>query len=131
MLRDLLGSARGVISDQLSRRGVGEAAPPVDVAAGAESPAGGEPASSGAAPAPAPPGEIHSREDVIRALDKACEYYNRHEPSSPIPLLLQRAKRLVSKSFMEIVKDLTPDGLTQIQNLSGVEGEEEWQEEGG
>jgi type VI secretion system protein ImpA len=65
------------------------------------------------------PGEIRSREDVVAALDRICQYYNRYEPSSPLPLLLRRAKRLASKSFMEIVKDLTPDAIPQIQRLSG------------
>jgi type VI secretion system protein ImpA len=70
-------------------------------------------------------GEIRSREDVVAALDRICQYYNRYEPSSPLPLLLARAKRLASKNFLEIVKDLTPDAVAQIQNLSGVsEGEE-------
>lgn len=65
-------------------------------------------------------GEITSREDVVRALDKLCEYYERHEPSSPVPLLLQRAKRLASKSFIEIMRDLTPSGLEQALSIGGV-----------
>jgi type VI secretion system protein ImpA len=52
-------------------------------------------------------------------LDKICLYYERYEPSSPIPLLLQRSKRLVSANFMDIVRDLAPDGLSQVENLRG------------
>ena len=70
-------------------------------------------------------GEITSRQDVIRALDKICEYYDRHEPSSPLPLLINRAKRLASKSFLEIIGDLTPDALAQAQSIGGIEGEGE------
>ncbi len=66
-------------------------------------------------------GEIRSREDVVATLDRICQYYNRYEPSSPLPLLLGRAKRLASKSFMEIVKDLTPEAVPQIQRLSGAD----------
>lgn len=66
-------------------------------------------------------GDITSRDDVVRALDKLCEYYDRHEPSSPVPLLLQRAKRLASKSFIEIMRDLTPSGLDQALSIGGVE----------
>jgi type VI secretion system protein ImpA len=77
--------------------------------------------------APRPPGEIRSREDVVAALERICQYYNRYEPSSPLPLLLRRAKRLATKSFMEIVKDLTPDAVPQLQQLagSGEDGESE------
>ena len=63
--------------------------------------------------------EINSREDVIRVLDKICQYYQRFEPSSPIPMLLQRSKRLVSADFMDIVRDLAPDALAQVENLRG------------
>jgi len=69
-------------------------------------------------------GEFRSREDVVTALDRICQYYDRWEPSSPIPLLLRRAKRLASKSFLEIVKDLSPSAVDQIQALSGPEHDE-------
>ena len=46
-------------------------------------------------------------------------YYERHEPSSPVPLLLKRAKRLVAKDFMEILRDLAPDGVDQAERISG------------
>ncbi|MBC7622155.1 MAG: type VI secretion system protein TssA [Aeromicrobium sp.] len=64
-------------------------------------------------------GEITSRDDVVRMLDKLCDYYDRHEPSSPIPLLLKRAQRLVDKSFVEILKDVASDGLDQFYKVSG------------
>lgn len=68
-------------------------------------------------------GDISSPEDVVRMLDKMCEYYARHEPSSPIPLLLQRAQRLVGKSFVEILQDLAPDGLNQVYQVGGIQNE--------
>jgi type VI secretion system protein ImpA len=68
-------------------------------------------------------GEIQSREDVVRALDKICQYYARNEPSSPLPILLKRAKRLATKSFLEIVQDLSPDALAQILALAGPDNE--------
>jgi len=64
-------------------------------------------------------GEISSRDDVVRMLDRITEYYNRNEPSSPVPLLLQRAKRLVSADFMAIIKDVASDGLQQADLLLG------------
>lgn len=71
----------------------------------------------------APPGAVRGREDVVRMLDRICEYYAVNEPSSPVPVLLQRAKRLVDKSFTDIVRDLTPAGLSELQVIAGLEQE--------
>ena len=65
-------------------------------------------------------GSIASREDVVRTLERVCEWIERHEPSNPAPLLIRRAQRLMSKNFMDIMRDLAPDGLDQIQRLAGV-----------
>jgi type VI secretion system protein ImpA len=54
-------------------------------------------------------------------LDKVSDYFQKYEPSSPVPLLLQRAKRLVAKYFMEILRDLTPAGVSQAEAIGGVE----------
>lgn len=64
-------------------------------------------------------GEISSREDVIRALDKIIAYYGRHEPSSPVPMFMERCKRLVTMSFLDIVRDLVPDAVSQVELLKG------------
>jgi type VI secretion system protein ImpA len=66
-------------------------------------------------------GVIASRQDVARVLDRVCKFYERNEPSSPVPLLIQRAKRLIDKSFIEILQDCAPDGLGQARNIAGVE----------
>ena len=64
-------------------------------------------------------GSINDRSDVVRAIDKICEYYTVHEPSSPIPVLLRRAQRLVPKSFFEILEDIVPDSVEQAQIIGG------------
>jgi type VI secretion system protein ImpA len=66
-------------------------------------------------------GEINSREDAVRMMDKISNYFERNEPSSPVPLLMQRAKRLVSMSFMDILADIAPEGLKQAKNIGGIE----------
>jgi type VI secretion system protein ImpA len=68
-------------------------------------------------------GEIQSRQDVIRMLEKICQYYARREPSSPVPYLLKRAQRLAEKNFMDIINDLSPDALEQIAKITGKEPE--------
>jgi type VI secretion system protein ImpA len=64
-------------------------------------------------------GDIRSRDDVIRALDRIVAYYERHEPSSPIPILLKRCKRLVTMGFLDIVKDIAPEALAQVALIGG------------
>ncbi|MBW8353141.1 MAG: type VI secretion system protein TssA [Pseudomonas sp.] len=68
-------------------------------------------------------GEINSREDVLRSLDRLLTYYSRHEPSSPLPVLLNRAKNLVNADFAAIVRNLIPDGMSQFENLRGPESD--------
>lgn len=64
-------------------------------------------------------GDINSRDEVLRMLEKICAYYRRCEPSSPVPLLLERARRLVPKNFLEIMEDLAPEGMAQLTVISG------------
>ncbi|HTU58815.1 MAG TPA: type VI secretion system protein TssA [Polyangiales bacterium] len=66
-------------------------------------------------------GEVQSRDDVMKMLDKIVTYYEKNEPSSPVPLLMQRARRLVTMNFMEIMKDLADKGLPQVEAVSGKE----------
>lgn len=72
-----------------------------------------------AASVPRMSGEVRSRDDVLRALDRIIEYYARHEPSSPLPVLLGRARGLVDADFATIVRNLIPDGVSQFENLRG------------
>ena len=112
LLTDLKSAAK-VYSAQLTKRGVAdpasEAADTVD-ADGSVSEAGAAQRLSG---------QITSRDDVIMALDKVCEYYSAYEPSSPLPLLIQRCKRLVTANFLEIVRDILPDALPQAEAIRG------------
>ncbi len=66
-----------------------------------------------------PAGVIASRDDAMRALQRVCEWIELNEPSNPAPLLIRRAQRLMSKNFMDIIRDLVPDGLSEIERLAG------------
>lgn len=94
------------VQGHLARRGIGEA---VEAQDGGDGQAGPRRIS----------GEIRSREDVVSTLDKVCRYYETNEPSSPIPLLLRRARRLVAKSYVEIVQDLTPGAMSEVETIGG------------
>lgn len=71
--------------------------------------------------AQARPGTIASRDDVIATLDLVCAYYSAAEPSSPVPLLLRRAQRLVPLDFLAIVRDLALESVVDIAKTAAPE----------
>lgn len=122
-IRDLLEEALGHVKGQLERLGVnaldGEGA--VEAASATEEvPAkdGGRRLSVGQIDA------VGNRQEVMRLFDLICEYYAKHEPSSPVPLLVRRAKRLVTMDFMEIMQDLVPSGIAEASVFKGPDAEE-------
>ncbi|CAE6709176.1 type VI secretion system protein TssA [Paraburkholderia haematera] len=120
-LTRLLKRARDFTTQRLQRRAPLEAvdAADVDDTAAADT---GDTAQPGAS-APARKDEITGRDDVTRLLDKLCAYYERHEPSSPVPLMLLRARRLVTMSFLEIVADLAPESMASVRQVGGIQSE--------
>lgn len=117
-LTEVLKEIRQALAEPLRRRGVGLVAEEATVAEMAATglPGGGEVQRWVV-------GEIASREDAIRMLDKICDYFNRYEPSSPVPLLLKRAKTLVTKDFMAILLDVAPGGVDQANLIFGIQSE--------
>lgn len=69
-------------------------------------------------------GEVTTRAEVRLALDKVIRYYESNEPSSPVPILLKRASRLVDKSFMDIMRNIAPDQMSVVNALAGPESTE-------
>lgn len=112
-LTELLTHIGGLLQRHLGERQPGTAAPA----------AADVPALAAAQPTPSVgnQGPIASREEVVRTLDRLCDYYAVHEPSSPVPLLLQRARRLVTGNFVDIVRDLAPDALREVERVCGLE----------
>jgi type VI secretion system protein ImpA len=64
-------------------------------------------------------GSIRSRQDAVRALEAVAEYFRRNEPSSPVPLIVERAKRMVAMDFLAVLADLAPDALEQARRATG------------
>jgi type VI secretion system protein ImpA len=64
-------------------------------------------------------GPISSRDDVLRVLVQVRLFYAKHEPASPIPLLIHRIERMVPMTFLEILKEMAPDSITQVTNIVG------------
>jgi type VI secretion system protein ImpA len=64
-------------------------------------------------------GKLASRADAVRALDAVCAYFEKHEPSSPVPVLLNRAKKLTGMSFLDIIRDMSPESMSAINLIAG------------
>lgn len=93
-----------------ARQGSAEGSLPSDAAA----------VSAGALkPAGALPARIDTRAEVFRALAIARAYFEAHEPSHPAPLLIRRIEGLSDLDFAQILADLAPEGLAQLQQLAG------------
>jgi type VI secretion system protein ImpA len=112
--KSVLVSIQKCIQGYLAKRGYGEDVDEVAPGTGSE-PEKGQISLSG---------EVRSPQEALLAIEKVCQYYDRYEPSSPVPLLLRRAQRLVSKNFLDVIQDVCPDVLEQIQLLGGVSADE-------
>ena len=65
------------------------------------------------------PGEVSTRQDALRALQSVCEYLERTEPSSPAPLFIRRAQRLIGSGFLDIMRDMAPESIGHIEMITG------------
>jgi type VI secretion system protein ImpA len=70
-------------------------------------------------------GVINNNQDVIKTLNLVCDYYRKNEPSSPVPMLVERAIRLVGKNFMDALKDIAPAGVEEAKIISGKKDDED------
>ena len=122
-LRVVLKEINTIFTEQVEKRGLNEAVVIADQDAGASGSADQQTESVKSVKT-VPPG-INNNQDVIKALTLITEYYKKNEPSSPIPLLLERVNRLVGKSFLEVMQDLAPNGVEQVEFLSGSAKSEE------
>lgn len=111
-LMDALGQLRKILKEQIDLRGAatGEAGATEGGAAG-----GG-----GAGMAV---GGIKSRQDAIRAIDTIAAFFRQNEPSSPVPLFLDRAKNLVGKNFLEALENIVPDAVPGAKSAGGIKDE--------
>lgn len=71
-------------------------------------------------PAAAIPGRVNSREDVEKLLGLIIDYYDRTEPSSPIPHMAKRMKKMVPMNFLQLMEELAPSGMKEFKTVAGV-----------
>ena len=72
------------------------------------------------APAGALPGQVNNRADVEKLLGLIIDYYDRTEPSSPIPHLAKRMKKMVPMNFLQLMEELAPSGMKEFKTVAGV-----------
>ncbi|MBY4595588.1 type VI secretion system protein TssA [Ottowia caeni] len=88
-------------------------------AAAVEDESGASPVAAGAVPASVGSGEIRSRQDAIQTLNRVIHYLEQAEPGNPAPLLIERAKKLIGVSFLDIMANLAPNALDTIEVVTG------------
>jgi len=65
-------------------------------------------------------GRLATRDDARRLILEVADYLERSEPGHPAPLFLRRAERLLgAASFFDIVKDMAPDSISEIERITG------------
>lgn len=109
-------SALKEVHSQLQRHVGGGASPGTEGPVGSGAGGGGN---DSVRPAPQRlNGDISSGQDVLAALEKISRYYEQNEKSSPVPLFVDAAKQMISKSYLEIHEKLTPDAVAQLRAIA-------------
>jgi type VI secretion system protein ImpA len=65
-------------------------------------------------------GGLASRADAVRILQQVATFLRKAEPSSPAPMFVDRAIKLLQMDFNAIVKELMPDSQDRIEMLGGI-----------
>lgn len=122
---DKLGPFLARVGQTLAQAGAhaapAAAAPALEVAMNATAAAATPAAGGGAAAAGGGiPGRVNSRGDVERCLDMIIDFYERTEPSSPIPHLARRMRKMVPMTFVQLMEEIAPSGLKEFRNVAGV-----------
>ncbi len=65
-------------------------------------------------------GGLASRADAVRILQQVATFLRKTEPSSPAPMFVDRAIKMLQLDFASIVKELMPDSQERIEMLGGI-----------
>ena len=83
----------------------------------------GVPVLAASAGTPAVQGLLRNRDDAINQLMRIDEFVERTEPTNPAPLLIHRAAKLMRMGFMDILRELAPQSLSQVELATGIRPE--------
>ncbi len=67
-------------------------------------------------PAASKPPAVASREAALGAMAAVAAFYRANEPSSPVPLLLDRAAALAERDFLSLLRDVLPKSALRDAN---------------
>lgn len=65
-------------------------------------------------------GGLASRADAVRILQQVATFLRKSEPSSPAPMFVDRAVKLLQMDFKAIVMELMPNSQERIEMLGGI-----------
>lgn len=68
--------------------------------------------------------KISNRDDVNIVLEKLTLYFRLKEPSHPAPLFIDRLKKLMDMNFYEIMKEISPNSINDLENIIGTVDDE-------
>lgn len=97
-------------SDAVVNRKVPSAAPEAEAADESGDGGGGATAGGGGRTFSGP---ISTRAQALAQLDAVRNFFKATEPSSPLPILIDRVKRLAAMDFVQILQNLAPSGLEE------------------
>jgi type VI secretion system protein ImpA len=86
----------------------------IDVSAGANADLAGPAAVADSAKSQS---RIGSRAQALALLDSVQHYFRHAEPSSPVPMLCERARALAERDFMGVLEDVLPKSALKTLNL--------------
>jgi type VI secretion system protein ImpA len=65
-------------------------------------------------------GALASRADAVKTLQQVALFLRKTEPSSPAPMFIDRAVKMLESDFATIVRELMPDSKERIELIGGV-----------
>ncbi|WP_448511910.1 type VI secretion system protein TssA [Photorhabdus laumondii] len=65
------------------------------------------------------PSSIQNREQAQQALEAVRQYFLLHESSHPAPLMIARVQHLINQDFMNIMRNLAPEAVDQLEHFLG------------
>ena len=65
-------------------------------------------------------GALASRADAVKVLQQVAVFLRKTEPSSPAPMFIDRAVKMLQSDFATIVRELMPDSKERIEMLGGI-----------
>lgn len=68
---------------------------------------------------------IESRKDALSLIEKCRAYFQKKEPNSPIPFLMQRALRMADMDFIQLLGEIDSSALDRGREQLGVKNTED------